>query len=63
MATYLFSEEEPNDLLSSLAPLAVETVSTLPSKSKVVSMLSLEVSVGLRALGDRLVNARQANKK
>lgn len=50
--TNLFSEDEPKDLLSSLAPLAVETVSTLPSKSKVVSKFSLLGSVGLKARGD-----------
>ena len=52
--TDLFSEEDPNDLLSSLAPLAVEIVSTFPSKSNVVSMFSLDGSVGLSARGDRL---------
>lgn len=51
---YLFSEADPKDLLSSRAPLAVDMVSTLPSKSKVVSMGSLEGSVGLKARGDLL---------
>lgn len=61
-ASYLFSVDDPRDLLSSLAPLAVDTVSTFPSRSNVVSMLSLDVSVGLSALGERLYGARQANK-
>lgn len=44
--------DDPSDLLSSLGPLAVETVSTLPSKSKVVSKFSRVVSAGLKARGD-----------
>lgn len=60
--TNLFSEDDPNDLLSSLAPLAVETVSTLPSKSKVVSKFSRDGSIGLRARGD-LVHAVRSNSK
>lgn len=54
LITDLFSDEDPKDLLSSLAPLAVEMVSTFPSKSNVVSIFSLEGSAGLSARGDRL---------
>lgn len=60
--TNLFSDDEPKDLLSSLAPLAVDTVSTLPSRSKVVSKFSRDGSMGLRARGD-LVHAVTSNSK
>lgn len=63
---YLFSDllSDPKDLLSSRGPLLVDTVSTFPSISKVVSMFSLEPDawVGLSARGDRL-KWKLTNKK